>query len=187
MTLSPTAPTIPNPQAPNSLTLRLAQAADAEAIAVIYNESVAVGNATMDCEPWTGAQVQTKLSQANERECWLVAEQAGPVLGWGTIKRYSDRWGYRVCCESSIYFSLGQVGRGYGRQLQTALLDQARRLGYHHVVAKILACNPKSIRFHEQFGFEIVGTQKEVGYLNGRWHDVVILQLIFPEVGPVKR
>ncbi|NEO86131.1 MAG: N-acetyltransferase [Spirulina sp. SIO3F2] len=171
------------PISATALLIRPAQAADCGAIAAIYNESIAVGNATMDRDPKTAAQMQTRL-HAYERECWLVAEQAQQVVGWGAIKQYSDRWGYRVCCESSIYLTLGQTGQGYGSQLQTALIAAARSLGYHHIVAKIMACNDASITFHQRFGFEIVGCQKEVGYLNGRWHDVVILQLILPDMGP---
>lgn len=178
----------------DSLIIRPAQPSDSEAIAAIYNESVAAGNATMDREPWSGNNVRTKLATAGDREAWLIAEQPATwqpqtapqqtVVGWGAIKTYSDRWGYRVCCESSIYLSLNSTGQGYGSKLQAALLAKARDLRYHHVVAKIMAANQSSIRFHQRFGFEIVGCQKEIGYLNGRWHDVVILQLIFPEVIP---
>ena len=48
-------------------------------------------------------------------------------------------------------------------------------------MAKILAVNETSIRFHRRFGFEIVGQQRAIGYLNGRWYDVVILQRILDE------
>lgn len=167
-----------------SVQVRPALVTDAAAIADIYNESIAVGTLTMDRDPWTTEKVQTKLATATAREAWQVIGTPTQVAGWGVIKKYSDRWGYRVCCESSIYLSQTQIGKGYGRMLQTALIDEARALGYHHIVAKILGCNEGSIAFHERFGFEVVGRQKEVGYLNGCWHDVVILQLILPDVTP---
>jgi phosphinothricin acetyltransferase len=56
-----------------------------------------------------------------------------------------------------------------------------RRFGYHHIVAKILADNQTSINLHEKFGFALVGVQREVGRLAGRWRDVAIYQLILHE------
>ena len=48
-------------------------------------------------------------------------------------------------------------------------------------VAKILAANARSVRFHRRFGYQVVGRQRDIGCLNGRWHDVVILQLVFDD------
>ena len=47
------------------------------------------------------------------------------------------------------------------------------------VEASIRAENDASIRFHERHGFEQVGRQREVGYVRGRWADVLIMQRIF--------
>ena len=56
--------------------------------------------------------------------------------------------------------------------------------GYRHLVAKIMAVNEGSLRFHLERGYEQVGRQREIGFLNGTWHDVVILQRILRDVGP---
>ena len=63
-------------------------------------------------------------------------------------------------------------------------MEKVREFRYHHVVTKIWASNLGSIRFHQRFGFEMVGVQKEVGYLGGAWRDVAIMQCILPEVEP---
>ena len=102
-------------------------------------------------------------------------------MGYSRIKRYSDRLGYKFCCETSIYFYLEEVGQGYGHILFTKLLAQVKQFNYHHIVAKILGCNKKSVKFHQKFGFEIVGIQKEIGFSQGRWEDIVIMQLILPK------
>lgn len=73
------------------------------------------------------------------------------------------------------------VGRGLGKPLQQELLNRAVALGYHHVVAKIWADNAGSIRFHERFGYEMVGVQREIGWVGGKWRDVAIMQKIFRE------
>ena len=138
----------------------------------------------MDRRFYSAGEMQQLTEKFDDRETILIAEQDKRVLGWGIIKRYSDRIGYRVACETSIYFSLTETGKGHGSILQAALLKQVVNFGYHHVVAKILAANPKSVQFHQRFGFEIVGTQKEIGYYQGRWHDMVIMQLVLPQVPP---
>ncbi len=160
------------------LNIRPAEPKDYGAIASIYNEAIAHGGITMDGQPYTPQDIQTTLQKMTAREALLVAESISTVVGWGVIKRYSDRIGYQRCCETSTYLKFSETGKGYGNTLQTALMTKVRDYGYHHIVAKIVATNQGSIRFHQRFGFEIVGIQKEIGFMNGTWHDVAIMQCI---------
>ncbi len=163
---------------PVELCVRPAQAEDYAAIASIYNEAIAKGGITMDGEPQTVEGVAAIAAKMTERETYLVAETSQGIVGWGIVKRYSDRLGYQVCCETSIYLTFAEIGKGYGQLLQAALMQQVADYGYHHIVAKILGANTSSIQFHQRFGFELVGVQKEIGFMNGAWHDVAILQYI---------
>lgn len=165
----------------SALTLRPAGERDYGAIAAIYNEAIAQGGITMDTQPYTVQSVQAIAHSMTERETLLVGELEGQVIGWGKVKRYSDRTGYRFCCETSVYLSFSSVGQGYGSLFLSALIDRARADGYYHIVAKILAANQGSIRFHQRFGFEIVGIQKDIGFINETWHDVVIMQRLIHE------
>lgn len=167
-------------EATAGLTIRLALPEDFAAIAAIYNQAIAHGNITMDCDEYTAATVGAVVKKLGDRGALLVATQTDRVIGWGIIKEYSDRAGYQVCCETSIYLDDQETGKGYGNYLQTVLINWVKTFNYHHIVAKILADNAGSIRFHQRFGFEIVGVQKEIGFLNGRWHDVVIMQRLLP-------
>ena len=151
---------------------------DYQAIADIYNEAITEGGITMDCEPYPAAKIADLVGKFGDRETILVAEIKGDVVGWGIIKKYSDRPGYNLCCETSIYLKSTATKKGYGRVLQSALLEQVRAFDYHHVVAKIVATNQRSIKFHEKFDFEIVGVQKEIGFYRGRWYDVAVMQLL---------
>ncbi len=151
---------------------------DCQAIANIYNEAVLKGGITMDYEPLSAEHFQDLVQKFNLRETILIAENHNGVVGWGIIKKYSDRPGYRVCCETSIYLKFSETNQGYGYTLQTALLEQVKVFNYHHVVAKILAGNQGSIKFHQKFGFELVGIQKEIGFYQEQWHDVAIMQLL---------
>ncbi|NJM65861.1 MAG: N-acetyltransferase [Acaryochloris sp. RU_4_1] len=158
--------------------------ADYGAIAAIYNEAISTGSITFDTQPFAAEDIQAWVDKFCDREGLLVAERDHRILGWGLIKQYSDRPGYRVCCETSIYLTLAARGKGYGRLLQTTLLEKVAALGYHHVVVKITATNHSSIAFHQKFGFERVGIQKEIGHVADRWQDVAIMQLILPQVPP---
>ena len=153
---------------------------DFQAIADIYNQAIVKGGITFDNRRFTAEDIESIVAKFDERQTMLVATQDNLVVGWGIIKQYSDRPGYDVCCETSIYLSFDHIGKGYGSILQTALLEKVAEFGYHHVVAKIVASNQGSIQFHQRFGFEMVGIQKEVGFLRGIWYDVAIMQLIVP-------
>ena len=157
---------------------------DYAAIAAIYNEAIATGSITFDTRTFGAKDIQAWVNRFCDRERLFVGERNQQILGWGIIKQYSDRPGYRVCCETSIYLSFAETGKGYGGQLQTALLQHVSDLGYHHVVVKIVATNDSSIAFHQKFGFEMVGIQKEIGHVADRWQDVAIMQLILPQVPP---
>lgn len=166
------------------LQIRAYSETDFQAIADIYNEAIALGGVTMDIHLYAAEDIAAIAKKFNQRETILVAQKDEKVIGWGIIKRYSDRPGYLVCCETSIYLSFALTGNGYGNILQQALLEKVKDFGYHHVVAKILVTNPQSINFHQKFGFEMVGIQKEIGYYQNKWLDVAIMQLIFPEITP---
>ena len=165
--------------------IRTYLARDFQAIANIYNESITLGGITMDHHAYSQEDIAAIVAKFNQRETILVAQKDKQVIGWGIIKRYSDRPGYLVCCETSIYLGLQSIGQGYGYALQNALLEKVKVFGYHHVVAKILATNPQSIKFHQKFGFELVGIQREIGYYQGKWLDVAIMQLVFPDIAPL--
>lgn len=136
----------------------------------------------MDFNPYSPEDIENLTKKFNYRETILVIEKDSQIIGWSIIKRYSDRPGYNFCCETSIYLSFSAVGKGYGYSLQTALLEQVKAFGYHHVVAKIMVANSPSIKFHQKFGYKIVGIQKEIGYSQGKWLDVAILQLVFSDI-----
>ncbi len=163
------------------LRVRPARPEDCGRIAEAYNDAIASGRATMDTERFDGAWFAAWLDSMGERECLLCAESGSGVIGWGAVKRYSDRPGYAPAAETSVYLLARATGHGVGSRIQRALLEHARRAGYRHLVAKILAVNAESVRFHRRFGYRIVGTQHRIGHLNGTWHDVVILERLLDD------
>ncbi len=67
-------------------------------------------------------------------------------------------------------------GRGIGRALLAALLDEARRIGLRLIVASITSTNVASLALHGALGFEVVGTLRSAGFKFGEWHDTTYMQ-----------
>lgn len=159
--------------------IREATAEDAAVIAEIYNASIRAGDATMDDEEKAPSDILRQMKGFTEREGYLVLERAdGYILGWGVVKPFGKGTVYRNCCETSVYLRRTEVRKGYGSEIMKALLERCRAAGYRHLVARIFASNHASITFHRQFGFEMVGIQKEIGYKHGQWRDIALMQWV---------
>jgi L-amino acid N-acyltransferase YncA len=160
----------------DSVTIRRARTADAAAIAEIYNEAIATTTATFDTEPKTVEERVSWLQSHDQRHPILVAEVDGAVAGWASLTQWSDRTAYNDTAETSFYVHSSRRGRGVGRKLQEALLDEAKRLGFHTLIARITEGSGESLHLHESTGFVRVGTMKQVGRKFGRLLDVHIFQ-----------
>ena len=166
------------------LVLRDATADDVAVIAEIYNESIAVANATMDAEPKTAEDIRRQMAAFTKRELYVMLESSEKTLGWGLIKLYSPRAGYSRCAETSVYLHQSRVRRGYGSFIKRALIARCKTFGYHHLIARVWADNVASIEYNRRFGYEVVGVQREIGYIDGHWQDIAVLQLVLDDVDP---
>ena len=166
------------------LTLRDAIPTDAAALATLYNTAIHSGEVMRDGQPRTEADFRHVLEGLGAREACLLLEHEGAVVGWGVVRRYSDRAGYRFCGETFVYVRPDRRRRGYGTRIQQALVARCKAFGYHHLMARIWAVNTASLTFHEHAGYQTVGVQREIGTLHGRWHDLVVLQRVLDEAGP---
>lgn len=160
--------------------IRSYQEKDLEAIAALHHEAIAQGHFTHAHFTHAPAAWESLLQGRAEgdREVLLVLERQGQIVGWGRIGGYGDRLGYEFACETSIYLAPAARRQGAGARLQRSLLQRAKALDYHHIVAQILADHPDDLEFYKQLGFKVVGIQKEICRFQERWHDVVILQLL---------
>lgn len=158
--------------------ITLATKEDCAAIASIYNEYISAGTATMDATLKTQEDIVGWLDKFNDRECLYSLKRDNKVIGWGIVKRYSDREGYRFACETAIYLTKSELGKGYGSFLKKFVIEQCKTFNYRHLVAKIWAKNKVSVDYNIKLGYTIVGTQKNIGFRNEEWLDVVIMQLL---------
>ena len=65
-----------------------------------------------------------------------------------------------------------------------ALIERARSLNKHIMVAAIEAGNKESIALHLKLGFVQTGLMPEVGTKFGRWLDLAYLQLKLGDLTP---
>lgn len=160
-----------------TLSVRPATDADAEAIRAIYNPEVLESTVTFDLVP---RSLEDQLAWQHERSgahAVLVAvDEAGELAGFGSLSTYKPRAAYSTTVEDSVYVHRDRQGQGVGRLLLTELLTVATAHGFHAVMARIVGGHDASIRLHAAAGFEIVGTEREVGRKFGRWLDVVVMQ-----------
>jgi phosphinothricin acetyltransferase len=155
--------------------LRTARVGDADAVRAIYN--AAVGTlATFDLRHRSLAQQETWLAARTGAYAALVAVEHNEVVGFGSLSPYRDRPAYVTTVEDSVYVRDDQRGRGVGRLLLDGLIEVAVAHGFHCVIARIVAENAPSIALHQAAGFDLVGTEREVGRKFRRWLDVVSLQ-----------
>lgn len=156
--------------------LRLAASGDAEAIRAIYNREVTGGTATFDVVPRTAAEQLAWLARHQGAHPAVVAVDGETVLGFGSLSPFRDRHAYATTVEDSVYVDHARRGAGVGRAVLEELLGLAVQHGFHAVIARIVGQNEPSIALHRGCGFELVGTEREVGRKHGRWLDVVELQ-----------
>ena len=159
-----------------SILIRRAGLTDASAIADIYNEAILTTTATFDTEPKSVAERAQWLQSHDERHPVLVAEREGRVVGWASLTRWSERSAYDDTAETSFYVHSVHRGHGIGRRLKEAIIAEARRLGFHTLIARVAEGSNESVHLNERAGFVHVGTLREVGRKFGILLDVHILQ-----------
>ena len=163
---------------------RLAVAADAEAIARIYNQGIAERIATFETEPRTSAQIAAQLADKGDRFPTVVVERDGQVVAWAGASAYRSRGAYAGVAEHSVYVDRAARGTGAGRAALEALFRAYEERGFWKLVSRIFPENVASIALHERAGFRIVGTYRRHGKLEGQWRDCVIVEkLLGPDAG----
>lgn len=165
----------------NSIHLRPAKAADAEAIRAIYNHEVLTTTATFDLVPRTLADQQHWLAARSGAFSAIVAVDRDEVVGFGSLSPYKERAAYRTSVEDSVYVRRDRNGEGIGRLLLTELLDVAASSGFHSVFARIEASGAASRALHERCGFQLLGIERESGRKFNRWLDVALMQRLLHE------
>jgi L-amino acid N-acyltransferase len=156
--------------------VRLARSSDAEAIRDIYNHWVTTSTVTFDLVPRTLRDQETWLGARSGAHAVIVAVDGAEIVGFASLSPYRDRPAYATTVEDSVYLRPDQRGAGIGRLLLDELVKLATQHGFHTIVARVASDHEASIALHRAAGFEMVGTEREVGRKFNRWLDVIIMQ-----------
>jgi L-amino acid N-acyltransferase YncA len=158
-------------------TIRLADDADAAALARIYAPSVLATGTSFEATPPDEAEMRARRRAVAAHAPWLVCGDGDEVWGYAYAARHRDRAAYRWSIDASVYIDARHHRRGVGRALYTSLFALCRLQGFYTVHAGISLPNPASVGLHESLGFVPVGVYRAVGYKFGAWHDVGWWQL----------
>ncbi|WP_315096768.1 GNAT family N-acetyltransferase [uncultured Cellulomonas sp.] len=148
------------------------------AVERIYAAGIATGHATFESTPPTWEAFDAARLPAHR----LVAvDDDGTVLGWAAAVPVSDRCAYAGVIEHSVYVDPAAQGRGVGRTLLNALLENARAQGIWTVQSGIFPENAPSLAAHGAVGFRVVGTRERLGRMTygplaDQWRDVVLVE-----------
>lgn len=159
-------------------TIRPSRDQDLPAITAIYAHHVLNGTGTFETVPPTAEDMSARRADVLGKELpYLVAEEDGRILGFAYCNWFKPRPAYRYSAEDSIYMADGERGRGAGKQLLTALAQEAQAAGVRKLIAVIGdSANVGSVRVHEAVGFTPVGVLKSCGWKFGKWLDVVLME-----------
>lgn len=154
-------------------TIRAAEPSDAAKIAAIYNHYVEQSIVTFEEQPVSDAEMARRIEDVRSESLpWLVAEEAGRVVGYASSRKWKDRSGYRFSAEITVYVEPGRARRGIGSKLYARLFPLLQARGIHAVIGGIALPNEASVALHENFGMRRVAHFAEVGFKFDRWIDV---------------
>jgi L-amino acid N-acyltransferase len=159
--------------------IRNAEEADLPQMLEIYNEVILNTTAVYDYEPHT-LEMRYKWFTDRKKDGMpvIVTTDGTEITGFGSFGLFRPWQAYRYTVEHSLYVKNIHRGKGISKLLLPALIDIAREMGKHTMMAGIDAENSASIKLHTQFGFEKVAHMKQVGFKFDRWLDLVFYQLM---------
>lgn len=161
------------------MNIRRAISTDLGQITEIYNDAIEKTIATFDTEPKTVEQQESWFASHDARHPILIAEEDGLITAWASLSQWSDRCAYSDTAEISLYVKEDYRRKGIGKQLMAAIIQEGKTAGLHSVIARIAGSNKISADMCQSFGFQYIGTMREVGKKFGNLLDVHLMQLIY--------
>ena len=160
-----------------TMRIRDSHDADLPALAAIYGHWVRHGRASFELDPPDAAEMgRRREGLLAAGHPYLVAEEAGRVLGYAYAGPFRTRPAYRFTVEDSVYIAPDAGRRGLGRALLGALLPRCEAWGARLMVAVIGdRHNAASIALHAAMGFAHAGLLPGTGWKHGQWVDTVLM------------
>lgn len=145
----------------------------------IYMQGIETKNATFE----TQAPDWDYWNKSKLPYCRLAAVMNNEVVGWAALSPTSSRYVYRGINEVSIYISTRHTGKGIGKKLLNALIEESEKNGVWTLYASIFPENTVSINMHKSFGFREIGYMEKAGCMDGIWRNTILLERRSKTVG----
>ena len=116
-----------------------------------YEEGIVTGNATFQ----TAAPEWDEWDAAHVKKARFVTVVNNEVLGWAAA---------------------AARGKGVGKKLLQALIEESEKNNFWTLQAGIFTENIASVNLHKDYGFRIIGSREKIGQLNGIWRDTLLLE-----------
>lgn len=164
-------------------TIRRATDADLDGITRIYDQYIVGSAVSFDTEPWPRERriAWWDEHQGHPRLVVLVADVDGDVVGAAYSSWYRPKVAYERSVETSIVLDGAWTGRGLGRRLYSALLDELAEAGTHRAYAVVTLPNAASVDLHHALGFRDVGVEDECGWKLDRYWSTLTLEKRFDD------
>jgi phosphinothricin acetyltransferase len=148
------------------------KASDWEQVRAIYLEGIRSGHSTFE----TDAPSWEQWDEGHLQYARFVMRDGETVLGWSALSPVSKRHVYRGVAEVTVYVSESARGKGIGRTLLEALIDESEKNGIWTLQASIFPENTASVELHLRCGFREVGRRERIAMLNGVWRDTLLFE-----------
>ena len=167
-----------------SVRIRPATEADLPAILAIYNEVIANTTAAYVYEPHT-LEMRRQWFDELKAGGWpvIVSEENRVITGFGCIGVFRSKPGYKYSGEHTVHVHADHRGKGIGRALLLALIEEAKRMGLRTLIGGIDAENTVSLKLHADLGFIETARMPDVAWKFDHWLELVFVQLLLP--GPM--
>ncbi|MEZ4703997.1 MAG: N-acetyltransferase family protein [Bdellovibrionota bacterium] len=159
------------------LCIRKACSDDASSIATIYGYYVNHSVISFEYEAPSSQQMQQRIYILQEKFPWLVGEIEDQIVGYCYAGPFRTRTAYQWSAETAIYIDHRWCGKGLGKQLYHALIQELQQAKIYNIIGGITLPNEASVALHEHFGFVKTSHYKEIGFKFGQWWDVGFWQL----------
>lgn len=110
---------------------------------------------------------------------WVV-EHDGHLIGEAklhSINEHDHRARYAIG-----FYDPAKLGLGLGQEATRIVLRYAfEELKLHRVDLRVLAYNVRAVNCYKKCGFIIEGTERESAYVDGEWHDDLIMSMLAKE------
>ena len=166
--------------------IRIATVNDADEILDIYAPYVENTAITFEYDVPDTVELERRIENTVKSYPYLVAVDNSKIVGYSYAGPFRPRAAYKHSAEVSIYLDEKIRGNGIGTLLYQELEKQLIRQNVFILYASITTTDRKddanltdaSIRFHDKFGYTIIGRHDRCGYKFGKWYSMIWMEKV---------